>query len=149
MYFYLIIPIISILLEGTLFSMPFFPVSVSVLFILYRNIWTINTAFFGGLLLDILTVRTFGSTSIFVICWLFLISLYDRKYEINSRLFIFISSLLGASIYLFVFGFDNLNLQPFISASSAIILFSLLKLTSSRINNTKLKNKNKTLFSRL
>jgi hypothetical protein len=28
-------------------------------------------------------------------------------------------------------------------------LFSLLKLTSSRINNTKLKNKNKTLFSRL
>jgi len=123
----LLMTILFLWLESTFIILPLFLIEALVLLVIYRRIWVFALAFVGGIVLDSMTVRPLGSTSLFLECFLFLILLYERKYEIESYPFILVSSFLGILIYLFLFGYENALIQSVVGSLLAVFLFSVCK----------------------
>lgn len=131
------ITILFLWLESTITILPLLLIEVSVMTMLYKEIWVFALAFFAGLFLDSMTARPLGSTSLFLVCWLLLILLYERKYEIRYYPFIFTSSFIGIWIYLFFFGYANAFMQSLVGSLLALLLFRVFKLSK---NKSKIKN---------
>lgn len=129
-YFLLLFFIVSLFLEGTLISLPLIFVSLVCLAILIRSPLLFFLAFLSGIILDTFAIRTLGLTSIFFLVFVFLLFLYQRKYEINSYPFVFISSFVGAFIYLLLFGYTNAIGQALLTSFIALIMFVLMRLSS-------------------
>ncbi len=118
---------IFFLLEYTITSLPLLLIIVSVILILYKELWVMHIAFIAGLILDIASVRPLGSSSALLVAWLFLILLYERKYKIDSYPFVAVSSFFGAIIFLILFNYPNIISQAVISSIFALVLFSTMK----------------------
>ncbi|MBA3724131.1 MAG: hypothetical protein H0W89_04570 [Candidatus Levybacteria bacterium] len=88
-------------------------------------------AFIAGIFLDIFALRALGGTSIFLLLFVLLILLYQRKYEIYSYYFVMVASFIGASVFLVIFGYANIFTQAVISACMAVILFAGIKFTAT------------------
>lgn len=121
--FLLILLAISILLEGTLLTLPLTLVCLICLTIFKRDTSVFAIAFIAGIFLDIFHVQPIGGTSIFFVCALFLILLYKKKYEIYSIPFVMLSTLFGSFLYLTIFKDSGAVLLSFVSAVVAVILF--------------------------
>jgi len=118
---------ISVLLEGTIVMMPMALVCLLCLAILRKDWVVFLIAFLTGIFLDILKVQTVGERSIFFIIFIFLILLYQRKYEINSYPFVAAAGFFGALIYSLLFGYANWFWCSLLSAAITSILFMLLR----------------------
>jgi hypothetical protein len=118
--------IISLFLEGTVTTLPLLFVCLLCLLIQRRDASIFPIAFLIGFLLDILTLHVLGASSLFFLFSLFLIFLYQRKYEIRSIPFVIIASCIGSWIFLTVFGYKNAFLQAGISAIIAAFLFKIV-----------------------
>lgn len=129
----LLILLLFLWLESTLTTIPLFLIAVSIMLIFYKQIWILGLGFFGGLILDITVLRPLGSTSIFLIVWLFLILLYERKYEINSYPFVLAMSFTGSIAFLLIFNYPNAALQAIMNSIIAVILFLVLKLLKTNL----------------
>ena len=119
--------IIFIFLEGTVTTVPLVLSYLLCLTILKRDAVVFPIAFGAGLLLDLLTARTLGLSSLVLILFVFLILLYQRKYEIDSYLFVFSASFVGSSIFLLFFGYGGWFVSSLINSIIAGILFTGLK----------------------
>lgn len=106
---------------------PLFLAVVSITAILHKEVDALYLAFWGGFLLDIVSVRPPGGTSLFFISWVFFILLYERKYEINSLPFAGISTLIGSFIFLQIFDYPNIFLQAIVSSMIGLLIFGLVK----------------------
>lgn len=123
----LVLLIISIFLEGTVTTLPLVLVCLLCLTIYKRGTVVFPIAFLAGLLLDLLLVRTIGPSSLFFIIFVFLILLYQRKYEINSYPFVAAAGFLGSAIFLLLFSNGNWFWQAVISSVIAIVFFGTLR----------------------
>ena len=126
-----ILLIISLLLEGTVTTLPLVLICLICLLIIKRNEIVLLFAFFAGLFLDIFAVRAVGISSSFFLLTLFLMFLYQRKYEINSFPFLIIASYLGSMFFLLLFGYKIVFVQAGISSLIAVILFSIVRIKST------------------
>jgi rod shape-determining protein MreD len=124
-----------IFIEGTIVTVPLTFSILLVLFLLYKRDIVLVYAFVAGLLLDALTVRVIGSTSLFFCIILGIILLYQRKFEITSLFFLMITSFIGSFLYGLLFGLENLVLQSVISVIISVMFFLILH---KRINATAL-----------
>lgn len=119
--------VFALLLEGTITSLPL--VLLMLIFIATRfyhgNIFAI--AFFAGLILDVMLVRHLGETSVYFLLILFLICMYERKYEISSPLFVTIITFVASCIYYFIFPVPQSFVQIVVATVLAFIGFSLVK----------------------
>lgn len=95
--------LLALLLEGTLTYLPITLLLLIFLTVQKRGNWIFPTAFFSGLVLDIFYLNPLGLTSLFFLIFLFLIFLYERKFEISSPFFILISSFVGVVSFMFLF----------------------------------------------
>src|SRR4051812_14231819 len=102
---------IALLLEGTITTLPLVLVCLLCLGISRRDVVTFFIAFFVGFFLDVFTLHPIGKTSLFFVIFLFLVSLYQRKYEINSVPFVIVASFIGSLLFLWVFGQKNIFFQ--------------------------------------
>jgi cell shape-determining protein MreD len=128
MFFALLILLaIALLLEGTITTLPLVLVCILCLGIFRRDALTFFIAFFAGFLLDALLLHPVGKTSLFFVTFLFLVSLYQRKYEINSVPFVLAASFIGSVIFLWIFGDRNILLQSVLSSVIATVLFSVCR----------------------
>jgi cell shape-determining protein MreD len=127
MLFFLLLLIILILIEGTITTLPLVLVCLLCLTIYKREAIVFPIAFLSGLFLDILRVNFAGASSVFFIVFVFLILLYQKKYEINSYPFVAFAGFLGSLGYLGIFGGGNLFIQPLISSGAAVVLFAALR----------------------
>lgn len=118
----LILLFLAIILEGSFFSFPFVFLFLFFLSLRYNKSWIFTLAFVCGILLDAITLRNIGSTSIFFLVFLFAVFQYGRKFEIESVAFTVISSFLGSFVYLSLFG-DSFVLQK--ALFTCVIAFSL------------------------
>lgn len=134
----LLLVLFGLWFEVTLTTLPLLLIIVTVLVILYRDIWVFGAAFLGGIILDSATVRPLGATSMFLVCWLFLILLYERKYNIDSVPFVVVSSFFGGLIFLYVFGYETILLQSIIGSLLALLLFTFLR-RGDRVESSKFK----------
>ena len=128
--FLLLLLCISVLLEGTVTTLPLVFVCLLCLTILQRNALIFFFAFVSGIFLDVFALRPLGETSIFLLTVTLLIILYQRKYEINSYPFVIIASFLGSFAFLFIFGYSDAFLQAGLCALIAIVLFAGVRLVT-------------------
>lgn len=133
----LIIFVVSLLLEGTVTNLPLVFVCLVILTIAMRSLSLFVMAFVTGLLLDAFALRPIGLSSIFLLISIFLMLLYQRKYEINSYPFVMLATFVGSLIYLLVFGYTNAFGLSFASAIVGLLLFMTF-----RIGNLNAQNEN-------
>ena len=90
-----------------------------------RNLFLFILAFVAGMLLDVFALRQVGQTSIFLLLIVFLLLLYQRKYEINSYPFVLISSFVGSLVFLLLFGYGNVIVLAVLSSVIGVVLFGI------------------------
>lgn len=128
MQIHLILLFFAILLEASITTVPLVLDILLVLYILKRKPWVFAAAFISGIFLDLFLVRTLGQSSVFFLIFLFIISLYGRKFEIVSSYFVLFSSFVGSLLFLKIFGYDYVFQQALISAIFSTLLFKGVKL---------------------
>ncbi|HEX8931722.1 MAG TPA: hypothetical protein VF810_01045 [Patescibacteria group bacterium] len=128
---FVILLIFSILFEGTVTTLPLVMICLLCLTILRREVNIFFIAFLAGLILDIVTVKTLGSESLFFVVFVFLILLYQSKYEINSYPFVAVAALVGAFGFLWIFG-GNLWLDSILSSFIALLFFTWFRLINQK-----------------
>ncbi len=120
-----------ILLEGTVTTIPMVFISLLCALIVMRKPAIFYTAFFAGLFLDLLTVRSTGSTFLFMLLFFYLVLLYRKKYEIMSYPFVIVSTFLGTYLYLLIFGHGGNLILSMICSVVGLALFSALQIWGS------------------
>lgn len=128
---------IALLLEGTVTNLPLVFIALVIVTIAMRNLFLFLLAFISGIFLDAFALRPLGETSIFLLLCVFLMLLYQRKYEINSYPFVFLASFVGSLIYLLIFGYSNA-----LGLAGASIVIGLLLFMCFRIANRNLEHAN-------
>jgi cell shape-determining protein MreD len=118
---------LSVLLEGTLTTLPLTLVCLICFTIFKRDTSVFPYAFFAGLFIDVFRVQPLGGTSLFYVGFLFLILLYKKKYEIYSFPFVMMATFSGSFFQLLFYGYENVILQAVISAVIASLLFGVIR----------------------
>lgn len=118
---------LSIVLQISITTIPIVLDVILIFYILSRKSLAFLLAFASGFFLDIASVRIVGQSSIFLVTFLFIISLYERKFEIVSTCFVLFSSFVGSLLFLKIFGYDYIFQQALISAIFSTLLFKGVK----------------------
>lgn len=117
---------LALLLESMFTTLPIFLDALLLFYVIRRESWLAIAAFIGGIMLDVLFLRTIGLSSMFFLFFLFLSKLYERKFEINTYQFIFLFSFTGSFFYLVFFGSSFILEQAFLSCFLTLLLFAIL-----------------------
>jgi len=124
---------LALLLETTLFTIPLVLISLICLTVIYKEDILFLFGFIFGFFLDLILFKTVGLSSLFFVIFLFLILLYQRKFEINTAGFVLVSSFLGSLGYLLFMNYNNnLFLQAIAGAIIGLIIFLFLKRIEER-----------------
>lgn len=126
-FFFVATLVFSLFLEGAVTNLPLVLVILLCLTIYKRDGSVFPIAFLAGFFLDIQTVQTIGASSLFFVVMVFLILLYQRKYEINSYLFVAMGSFLGSLGYLLLFGYGNWFFSALLSSVVGLLFFAVLR----------------------
>jgi hypothetical protein len=118
--------LLLVILEGSVSSLPWLVVWFLCLLIVRKSPWVLGLAFVCGMLLDIFLLRPVGETSLFLSVSLFLVWLYDRKYEIDSLPFVVFSSFGISFAYLLLFGAKQVLLQAGMSCVIGVVFYLIL-----------------------
>lgn len=116
---------LALILQGSLLSFPLVFVFLTNMAIKGRKISILPLAFFLGLILDSLYLRTLGMTSIFFLVFLFGLFTYERKFEIDNLSFIFVSSFLGSMALFLVLGDSSVLTKSVLVAVFTVIISKL------------------------
>lgn len=126
MIYLVILFVISLILQGSVTTIPLVLVLLLNLFIATKKTSVFVVAFLCGLLLDAMLGNPLGQTSIFYILFLAIVFLYERKFDIQTFPFIFISSFLGSFVYLILYNNRFILMQSLTSALISVAFFFLL-----------------------
>jgi len=121
----IIIFLFSLFLESSITTLPLVFLTLLCFAVLTRKDWIFVIAFIAGLALDVLSFRLLGQSSLYFILYIFLVFLYERKFEISTKYFIFIASFLGSFGFLIIFSYNNVVLQSLISSIIGVLIFSI------------------------
>jgi cell shape-determining protein MreD len=116
---------IALFLEVSLTTIPLIFLSLLCFMVLLRKEWILIYAFIFGILLDLLSFKTMGVSSGFYVVFLFLVILYQSKFEITTGYFVFIASLVGSLICLLLAGYTDWLIVQVLA--SAVIGWGLFK----------------------
>ena len=132
--FLFIFLLFSILLEGTATALPLVLICLICMTVAMKDSFIFLPAFIAGIFLDVFALRPIGETSIFLLLAVFVILLYQRKYEINSYPFVFMASFVGSYVFLILFGYSGVLIQAGASAVIAVLLFALMRYTNQQFS---------------
>jgi cell shape-determining protein MreD len=113
------------LLEGSVISLPFSLLSLIFLATTRKHVSVFFLAIVNGLILDLITLRPLGITGIFYTVFLFLLFLYERKYETSTLPFILSAVFVGVLIYSVIFNNTHITLQIILSIIIITLVYSL------------------------
>jgi cell shape-determining protein MreD len=126
--------LITLLLQSFFTTMPLVVVWLSIFYVLSEDSKAFFLAFLAGIILDSSSVRHIGISSLFLVGFVFLVSLYEKKFETQTLPFVGLSSFLGTISYsLIVAGSINLW-QVALTASLAGIIFYALRTKKEAIS---------------
>jgi cell shape-determining protein MreD len=107
--------LLIIITEGVLTTLPLTLLFLLCLTVMKRQEWIFPLAFTAGVLLDFFALRPVGVTSLFFISYIFLLLLYQRKYETATMPFVIIASFLGSVGYLLLIRQPSFFIQGLLS----------------------------------
>jgi rod shape-determining protein MreD len=120
--------LLALVLEVGLTTIPLIFLVLLCLVVIFKANWLFILAFVFGFLFDLLSFKTLGVSSAFLAAFLFLVLLYQSKFEITTGYFVAIASFLGSFLFLLLQGYTNLIiLQSISSAIIGLLLFKLLQ----------------------
>ena len=122
----LVLLLIALFLEISVSSLPLVLLVLIVLTIIYRSYTVFILAFIFGIMLDILTLKTVGISSLFLISLIFLILVYEKKFEIKTNYFVILASVLGSFFFLLFFGYNNIISQTLVSVIIGVLIFQVI-----------------------
>lgn len=123
----------SILLETTVLSFPFTLMVLLTYFIARKTPAAFIVACVAGVCIDILQVQHVGATSIFYVMMLFLVFLYNRKYEIQSPFFIILSVFIATLLFSLSFTGKFLLVHALLNACLGGIVYKVVQMVEVRI----------------
>jgi len=126
---------LAFILETTLTTLPLVLIACLCFAVLHETGWIFFIACFAGILLDALSLRFLGSSSIFFIIFLGLVFLYERKFEIRTIPFTAIAAFIGSFAFLKIFGYQRSIQEAFVGSLTAVLLFLLMQKLTSVSNN--------------
>ena len=115
-----------IIVLNSLTTIPFSIAAIAVSTVLFKKSWVFFAAFILGLFLDLFLLRPLAQTSLFFVLFVFIIWLYERKFETQTITFVFFTAFLGSLTYLLLFGYNQVLMQAFINALLAVLFFKFL-----------------------
>ncbi len=130
--FLCLILFITVFFEGSFTTLPLVLDVLLVSFVLNRGSWVFLASFLSGIILDIISLRLIGTTSVIFISLLFILTLYEKKFEVKTVYFVFFSSFIGSLIFLIVFKYDYVLQQGVVSSIFAILLFKFFSKIEKR-----------------
>ncbi len=120
---FLPILVFGILLESSVISMPLLFNILLVWFILSKDTGVFFLAFVAGIVLDTLLVQKMGISSLYSIVAIFIVILYEKKFETQTVPFVVLSSFLGSLGYLLITHQQYIVQQAFLSALLSSVVF--------------------------
>ncbi len=127
MWFFVIFIFILTLLQGSVTTLPLVTLFFINAAVVEKKTWIFPASFLTGLVLDVLLFNPLGKTSLFLVIFLFIILLYDKKFDIQTFPFVFLASFVGSSIYFIVIGhIPNIFIQAITSAVISTSAFWIL-----------------------
>jgi cell shape-determining protein MreD len=124
----IILLLVALIFEVTLTTVPFLFLILLCLMVLFKKNWLFVIAFFFGLLFDLLSFKTLGVTSAFLVLFLFLVLLYQSKFEIATGYFVVIASFFGSLLFLYIADYAHLIIiQAILSSIIALLLFKSIQ----------------------
>src|SRR5579859_6429814 len=124
--------VLAVLLEGTITTVPCVWIILLAWAIMQRNELIFFLGFFAGIILDTFTFHPVGESSMLFTFFLFLVLLYERKYETDSLPFMLIASFIGGLVFMWVMGNANLLSEAILSMFLGGFIFII---TNSRKNS--------------
>lgn len=118
--------LVVVLIEGLFTTIPLFLISLLIFCILKKGFLVYLLAFTGGILLDILSIRLIGQTSLFFVAFIFIVNLYEKKFEVMTFPFVIFFSFFGSLIFLIFWGSNHLFGSAIISCLITIIAVKTL-----------------------
>lgn len=125
--------LVAILLESGIVSLPLTLIVLLFGAVMIRKNEVFVLAFLSGALLDIVSFKTIGASSLYFTFVVFLIFLYQRKFEIGNLYFIIGSSFFGSLIYLIITGVSFSLLQSIFITIVTGAAFLVFKTLNSKI----------------
>jgi cell shape-determining protein MreD len=118
----------ALFLEVSVTTIPVIFLVLLCLTVILRANWLFVLAFVFGLLFDLLSFKTLGISSAFLTAFLFLVLLYQSKFEITTGYFVFTTSFVGSLLFLLLQGYSNaIILQAILSSIIGLLLFKLIQ----------------------
>lgn len=123
-FFLFFLLILSLILESSVTTLPLVFVALLVFTLTNKKNYVFLLAFIVGIIFDALSFRLLGLSSIYLTLALFLVLIYQSKFEIMSINFVLISSFVGSLGFLLFLGLgDNILFQAIFSSLIAVVLF--------------------------
>jgi hypothetical protein len=122
---FVLLTLLTVLASG-ITTIPFSIGLLTISIVLLKKSWVFFLAFGLGLFLDLIAMRTLGYASLLLTIFVFLIWLYERKFETQTAAFVFVLTFLGSAFYLWAFGYQTVFLQALINAVISVFLFKFL-----------------------
>jgi cell shape-determining protein MreD len=135
MYLLSFLLFLLIIVESSVTTLPLVLLFLIIFAVFVRSESVFLLAFFAGLLLDILTLRPLGLSSAFFLSCLFLILLYERKFEIGTFYFVAFASFFSSLGYLLLFPSSHVFSQVVICVILSFAFFTLV----TRVRTPKLR----------
>jgi len=124
MWFILILILFFLSFLEAITTIPLVLIVLLCLAVVFEGPWIFALAFFMGLFLDVFQLRNLGQTSLFFIVFLIIVLLYERKFEIKTKPFVFLSTFVGTLFYLLLFNYEYVFGQALVSSIIAVLLFN-------------------------
>jgi cell shape-determining protein MreD len=126
--------IASLFLEITITTIPLTFLLIFFLTLIYKNYWSFTVAFLAGILLDASSFRLLGLSSLFFVSFIFVVLLYQKKFEIFTLPFVLTGSFLGSFSYLLLTGHaDSVFLESICGLIIGLVLFKLIQISKLKI----------------
>jgi hypothetical protein len=119
------------IISSTLSTIPFLVGLLVAFSVVFRKSWIFYLALIIGIFLDLIYLRNLGFSSLALCIYVFILFLYERKFETRTAAFVFMATFLGSLIYLKIFSFQQIFLSALLNAIFAAIFFKLLWLKSA------------------
>lgn len=136
MFFFTLIFLAVIFLSG-ITTIPLFIPLLFVATVLFKKSWVFFWALGLGIFADLILIRPLGYTGLVLTVFIFLIRLYERKFETQTAAFVFISTFLGSLAYLMIFGYSNVLIQSLACAIISVLTFRLIQNSKGKSQNFK------------
>lgn len=122
-----ILLVLSLIFESSVTTLPLVLIILLVFTLKYKLNYVFWIALVFGILFDILSFRQIGLSSVYFSIVLFLVLLYQSKFEIATNTFVLVSAFLSSLAFLILFGFQNyIFLQSIFCSLIALGLFLIV-----------------------